>query len=267
MTSGARYTALVTEAAPRVRAEIEPRLARALTRVIYALAREVADIMAGTAPALRAAAFDGWDPWHALEAARRELEEQWEDRADDVTFRPRMDAARLTTAPALAEFGVDFATASPLLEGAVKGTLGNRTSPRLLDPAWDAITEALQTAIDTGVGPRPTVQLMLKGVTTSAAPGETTLGRRRAMTIARTEMTRVQNAASVEMAILTEAATSKTWMSTLDRRTRPSHRAANEQTVPIREMFQVGSGRGQYPGDPALPAQESVLCRCTVVYV
>lgn len=56
----------------------------------------------------------------------------------------------------------------------------------------------------------------------------------------------------------------KTWISTLDRRTRRTHWAADGQRVPIDSPFTVGGAALDYPGDPKGPARETKRCRCRV---
>lgn len=94
----------------------------------------------------------------------------------------------------------------------------------------------------------------------------------RAETIARTEaMTALHQAAqeATEQAIdagqISEAATTKVWHATRDKRTRDTHRALDGQEVAFRAEFVSPSGaRLQFPGDPAAPAEEVINCRCWV---
>lgn len=65
----------------------------------------------------------------------------------------------------------------------------------------------------------------------------------------------------------TEAATVdpdawKQWWAMQDNRTRPAHRVAHRQTVPLREMFRVGGVQMAYPGDESAPAHLVINCRC-----
>lgn len=58
----------------------------------------------------------------------------------------------------------------------------------------------------------------------------------------------------------------KVWYATMDKRTRPTHAAANGQQVRMMESFRVGTSALQYPGDPSGPGSEVIHCRCTVTY-
>ena len=58
----------------------------------------------------------------------------------------------------------------------------------------------------------------------------------------------------------------RTWDAALDAKTRPTHAAANGQTVGLQEPFVVGGYRMMRPGDSSMgaPAGEVVACRCRV---
>lgn len=64
-----------------------------------------------------------------------------------------------------------------------------------------------------------------------------------------------------------EAELQSMWISTLDTRTRPTHRAADLQRVPVGTPFTVGGFKLRFPGDPTGPPQECIQCRCTTVLV
>jgi len=82
----------------------------------------------------------------------------------------------------------------------------------------------------------------------------------------RTEATATQN--STSMAALAAAGyTSKRWISHHDKLVRPSHLAANGQTVPMSASFSVGSSSLLYPGDPMGSPGERENCRCVLVGV
>lgn len=93
----------------------------------------------------------------------------------------------------------------------------------------------------------------------------------RAERIARTEATRAINqsdiAATREIQDITGEQLDKVWLSTIDDRTRETHWEADGRRVPIDEKFTIGGHECDYPGDPALPPEESVNCRCTLIYL
>jgi Phage Mu protein F like protein len=90
----------------------------------------------------------------------------------------------------------------------------------------------------------------------------------RATTIARTEVVGASNAGGlIQMRSLGDAGPStKTWLSTNDRRTRESHRVADGQVVAMEGVFRVGGSTLDFPGDPTAPAHEVVNCRCTLTW-
>lgn len=62
----------------------------------------------------------------------------------------------------------------------------------------------------------------------------------------------------------------KSWLSSHDTKVRDSHfladEAAENQDIPADAYFQVGGYPALYPGDPELPPEEAVNCRCTSLY-
>ncbi len=56
---------------------------------------------------------------------------------------------------------------------------------------------------------------------------------------------------------------SKRWRDYGDGVSRPTHKTATGQTVPVGTRFIVGGHACDYPGDPDLPAEERCNCRCT----
>lgn len=57
----------------------------------------------------------------------------------------------------------------------------------------------------------------------------------------------------------------KRWVSHHDRFVRPTHLAADGQSVPLSDPFIVGGAALMHPGDPDGPAQETANCRCVIV--
>lgn len=91
----------------------------------------------------------------------------------------------------------------------------------------------------------------------------------RAKVIAVTEVTRARNAgvqgAGTEMSRVTGRILTKTWRAHHDEKTRATHRAADEQTVPFYQPFMVGGVPMLYPGDETAPPEEVINCRCDMV--
>lgn len=96
-----------------------------------------------------------------------------------------------------------------------------------------------------------------------------TMTEQRARTIARTEVVGASNHgtwAGVNALPPQVRPKTKTWISTHDLRTRPSHVNADRQTVRLEEPFVVGGWRMMHPHDLNGPAEEVINCRCTVAY-
>jgi len=88
----------------------------------------------------------------------------------------------------------------------------------------------------------------------------------RAKTIAITE-THTAAVHSVDTAIKsTRIEMEKEWSASLDKRTRPDHVVADGQRVPENGVFIVGGMPMKYPGDPAGGPDQTVLCRCVLLY-
>jgi hypothetical protein len=87
--------------------------------------------------------------------------------------------------------------------------------------------------------------------------------RRRARTIARTEIGRAANVGKILAAKTLEVAMDKKWIGAKDARERASHWAMNDESVDMDEPFSNGM---MAPGDPSAPAKETINCRCTLTF-
>lgn len=88
----------------------------------------------------------------------------------------------------------------------------------------------------------------------------------RATRIARTEATAGWNGGAMA-AITAEGFTHKRWLATHDSHTRPTHMAADRETVALSAPFVVGGSLLQFPGDPTGAADEVINCRCSMIGV
>ena len=87
----------------------------------------------------------------------------------------------------------------------------------------------------------------------------------RATTVARTEAIGALNAGRTEAfkALADEDPDTdyeRVWLATEDHRTRPTHRVADGQRVPLGSPFSVGGFDLMFPGDPSGPPQEIINC-------
>jgi hypothetical protein len=93
----------------------------------------------------------------------------------------------------------------------------------------------------------------------------------RATVIARTETIGALNASRADAFAAVAEETGEelemVWLATDDRRTRPTHDAADGQRVPVGGRFIVGGFPLAFPGDPTGPPQEVIQCRCTMLLV
>lgn len=90
----------------------------------------------------------------------------------------------------------------------------------------------------------------------------------RSKAIARTETTMAYNAGHQSAFDALDAdglIDGKTWLAISDDDVRADHLAANEQTVPVKNNFDIGGYKAPYPGHWSLPAEQRVNCRCTVI--
>lgn len=113
-----------------------------------------------------------------------------------------------------------------------------------------------------------TVLAVREGVTNEALKDEieavTGFVEQRADAIARTETMAAYNGGNYDGAVAMGefGPAEKTWVATNDARTRESHAAVDNVTIPFGDTFTVGSTPMLRPHDPAAPAGEVVHCRC-----
>lgn len=96
---------------------------------------------------------------------------------------------------------------------------------------------------------------------------DSNVGFNRAMRIARTEGHRIQANAAFDAMVTAKAAGAdivKQWDSTLDGKTRTTHRQLDGQIRELEEPFEVGGMKAMYPSDFGR-ASEDVNCRCALL--
>ncbi|MFJ4918132.1 phage portal protein [Streptomyces sp. NPDC088726] len=190
----------------------------------------------------------------------------WEER---IRLRQLFDGAywRRATAAALRPFverawrrgGVSISPSFDLDEPAVAGALADR-----IEELAGQVTATTEQVLRS--------QLLAHGVAAGESVPElrariqnvfANLSDYRATMIARTETVGGYNAAS-HMAAIDAGAVRKTWLSTDDKRTRRTHRAAQGSTVALNKRFPLTESR--WPADPAAPANQSIQCRCALIF-
>ena len=95
------------------------------------------------------------------------------------------------------------------------------------------------------------------------------IGRRRARTIARTE-THTASQVAVEASVEAEGlgnAIIREWIASGDENTRETHSSASGQRRKPGVPFNVGGAALMFPGDPGGPPEETINCRCVLLYI
>jgi 2'-5' RNA ligase len=142
-------------------------------------------------------------------------------------------------------------TADPVMETV------RRNLSTIGDDLWVDVAAAIQEGRDANESVEQ-VTARIQGVLHNA--------QWKARRIARTEITRAANAASLAQMTHSGYFGEKVWSSNTDNRVRPAHLETNEQARPLAETFDVGGFPMLYPGDPTAPADLTINCRCDMVY-
>lgn len=119
------------------------------------------------------------------------------------------------------------------------------------------ISAAISEAYDEGFGPDRIAQVLREDVFPDMTGYE-------AKRVARTEGVSAGNRGR-QSSIQDAGASQKRWMARDDDRTRHSHNEADGQTVDVGEPFTVGGEEAMFPGDPTLPPEERIHCRCLIL--
>lgn len=137
----------------------------------------------------------------------------------------------------------------------------------LLRAIGDRLTEAAIAALAEGLDAGEDTEQLRDRLRALFAANGAQLGETREERIARTESTRVWNAATLAAARdLTgpDRPLVKQWITRHDPRVREAHADADAQLQLLDEPFRVGGVDMAYPGDPTAPANLTVNCRCVL---
>jgi hypothetical protein len=186
----------------------------------------------------------------------------WEQAAADIVQGPIRDTMGLAYD---AIFGPGYRfDARP----AVAAHLAEVTNRMVRTPAqvFDLVAEAITEGAGLGEG----IPVLADRVATILSATATDMWTNRAVTVARTETLGALNAGRWDSfdavaQLLGEGDMEQYWLATDDARTRPTHKAADGQRVPVGGYFSVGGADLRFPGDPLGPAQEVIQCRCTTL--
>jgi len=147
----------------------------------------------------------------------------------------------------------------------------NRAGNRMSNTP-DEVYGLIVREVERGITEGRSLDRVQADVRTILTASGTPYWRNRAMTVARTETIGAVNAGVFRSAQLDaerrgDVAPFKQWISTEDKRTRPTHTTADRQRTLLSEPFTVGGAKLMFPGDPRGPANEVINCRCTLLPV
>jgi SPP1 gp7 family putative phage head morphogenesis protein len=259
-------------AEPDRRAGQRDAAARTLTGLAAAVERVVAEALDDVADAYTASLAAAFD-----DADTRRVARLWRRRT------PRIVAALLRVyeaavkavarrfgrppPPAVDDLPARYADDPDRLPAAVQSYISEASNR--LDGVGDALWDTARQALADGVARGEGVDQLRRRLQKVFAEDGVELGKARAERIARTETAAAWNRAAVDQAsALPEGVRPlyKTWLATVDERTRPAHWRADGQTVPLVAPFTVDGQPLSYPADPAGTPGNTINCRCTVTF-
>jgi hypothetical protein len=155
---------------------------------------------------------------------------------------------------------------SPSVRDAIQLGIDNALTHLVDSGLWNDVNETtkrdLSFVIQAGFQDGDTVQELARRIEREMGPQ---WAGNRAMNVAVTESGSALNAGHYQSQKELEAegiAFGQEWHAIIDNFTREDHVEANGQQIGVGEKFDVGGFEADYPGDPALPAQERCRCRC-----
>jgi hypothetical protein len=138
---------------------------------------------------------------------------------------------------------------------------------RIPEEVFDLMAGQLSAGINLGEG----ISSLAARIDNVLSTSESERWPNRAVVVARTEAIGALNAGRFDafqvVADIEDEPMEQVWLATLGNRTRPTHRAADGQRVPLGSPFIVGGFEIRFPGDPDGPPQETVQCRCCALLV
>jgi uncharacterized protein with gpF-like domain len=189
------------------------------------------------------------------------------------TFNARLEATAMASAELVIEeltgekalpgvFETKFVSLFEIAQNAIRAWItsyGADKVKRILDTTRKTIRRSLLRGHEQNEPPR----VLAKRIREETG-GE--IGKRRAVTIARTETGVAASVGADAAAEATGLQLDKVWNSTHDARVRPDHAKADGQRVRMEHLFTVGGVAMRYPRDPKGPAGQVINCRCVATY-
>ena len=133
-----------------------------------------------------------------------------------------------------------------------------------------SVTDTIKKKIKESIGQAQQEFVSIRKIAARLRQDMPTFSRRRSETIARTEVTNIANIAAEESADELTTATGikllKSWVHTLDSRTRDSHAKVPIKPIEPDAFFVVGGKKMSRPGDPRGGIANIINCRCVLAY-
>lgn len=241
----------------------ERRFVRAFTKLFARQQRSVISRLEGNARSKR------WAAMSDQRAGAAEVRAGADNLFDPAFWGPETEEVARDLFEQLSEgafarvsshFGVSFALEAEFAQTFIR-TRANQLAGQVTQTTYRAIVDTLAEGVGNGEA-IPDLAARIRAVFSEASAN-------RATVIARTEVISGHNAAALSAAssLPADVVAGAQWIATRDGRTRETHAAADGQVVAVGYPFQVGGAAGAYPGDPSLPAKETVQCRCTVAFL
>lgn len=183
-------------------------------------------------------------------------------RLYEVTMQPfaAMEFRRLLRQKAEIE---DLATLNALWFESVRNYIQYDIAERVTG-VGNTTKKRIQSMIQDGINQGMSIPDISKNINQLGLPD---IIRKRSTVIARTEVINASNFGIMQGGIATGLALNKIWISTIDGRERVDHADADGQIVDMADKFLLGGQECDYPGDPSLPADQVIQCRCTHAFI
>lgn len=218
------------------------------------------DFPLGQEAALLAAGPPDWNPPHEDEIIDAEtIVGRLHTKADPI----RAKAVKATALPALDEARISWDVTNPFVDAVLEKTgaeiVGIAETTRL------NVMRLVREGYEQGLSIDDTAKAIREGMADAAGS--------RATMIARTEMQSLVNGGAVAATQIVAQETGiqyfARWL-TAPGAENPRHEdyeGLDGQTVPLGGLFDVGGAKLEYPGDPAGPPDESINCRCALIFI
>jgi len=184
----------------------------------------------------------------------------WRQAVDRIVGGPILD---VITKPYVKLMGPAEYDSAPMVVEHL-ATVNNRMV-RTTENTFDLVSSEIAQGVELG----ESIPELAERVEVTLSDTLTERWPNRATVVARTEALSACNAgrtgAFEMMAETLGGDFDQVWISTIDHRTRPTHRTADGQRVPLGTPFTVGTAQLRFPGDPLGPGKEVIQCRCSTI--